>query len=226
MFTRYGNINIPKNYSGNRFRREEVYETETKAHRPSQSTYSTGGTKTTISPAFQEEIAKKREQYSTDDKYAQTSDSLVFPLTPYTRPTTDTDNTVQAVVGDDIHVKINGESDVTEVDITPEYKTTIEDTLTYDDFTEDDATIDKTTVDATVGDGVRSEISEVKEASLLTDKLSVSKLIKEIMDSGIGKIFSKSNREDLLIVALILLVSLNGEGNSDIILFLAILLLF
>ena len=48
MFTRYKGIEIPQNYSGNRFRNEAPV-TETKTHKPSVSS----STKTSISPSFE-----------------------------------------------------------------------------------------------------------------------------------------------------------------------------
>ena len=61
MFTRYKGINIPENYSGNRFK--APIETETKTHKPTQSGVY-GGTKTSISPIF--ESAIKERTYSND----------------------------------------------------------------------------------------------------------------------------------------------------------------
>ena len=52
MFTRYKGISIPENYSGSRFK--AAPETETKLHKPSTPIYS--GTKTSISPTFEEAI--------------------------------------------------------------------------------------------------------------------------------------------------------------------------
>ena len=48
MFTRYKGIEIPQNYSGNRFRNEAPI-TETKTHKPSVSS----SAKTSISPSFE-----------------------------------------------------------------------------------------------------------------------------------------------------------------------------
>ena len=50
MFTKYNSVNIPKNYSGNRFR-QDIDDTEMKTHRPSSSTAAV--TKTSVSPNFQ-----------------------------------------------------------------------------------------------------------------------------------------------------------------------------
>ena len=59
MYSRY---NIPKNYSGNRFK-EQFIETETKMHKPSPSYMST---RTSVSPTFQNAL---NEQY--DNKTSQ-----------------------------------------------------------------------------------------------------------------------------------------------------------
>lgn len=55
MFTKYKGINIPENYSGNRFK--TPLETETKMHKP-VSTYT--GTRTSISPTFEEAMRQSR----------------------------------------------------------------------------------------------------------------------------------------------------------------------
>ena len=56
MFTKYKGINIPENYSGSRFKAPP--ETETKTHTPSSlGVYS--GTKTSISPAFEDALREK-----------------------------------------------------------------------------------------------------------------------------------------------------------------------
>ncbi|MBO5338871.1 MAG: hypothetical protein J6A96_04140 [Clostridia bacterium] len=59
MFTRYKGINIPENYSGNRFK--APLETETKLHKPTP-TYT--GTKTSLSPTFEEVIRQKNNELS------------------------------------------------------------------------------------------------------------------------------------------------------------------
>ena len=58
MFTKYNNVNIPKNYSGNRFR-QNGEDTEMKTHRPiSSSTVPTTSTKTSVSPYFQAQLTE------------------------------------------------------------------------------------------------------------------------------------------------------------------------
>ncbi len=50
MFTRYSGIEVPKNYSGNRFRRKSIEETDTKIHKSQpQDTV-----KSSISPSFEQ----------------------------------------------------------------------------------------------------------------------------------------------------------------------------
>ena len=56
MFTRYKGISIPENYSGNRFK--APIETETKTHKPSPNAVY-GGTKTSISPAFEDALRER-----------------------------------------------------------------------------------------------------------------------------------------------------------------------
>lgn len=49
MFTRYSGIEIPQNYSGNRFQRNEYVETDMKIH----SSNIGGATKSSVSPSFE-----------------------------------------------------------------------------------------------------------------------------------------------------------------------------
>ncbi len=73
MFTRYKGIEIPQNYSGNRFKSEVPPPiTETKTHKP--TSYSP--TKTSISPLFENALKTadavsdfKKESYETDEEF-------------------------------------------------------------------------------------------------------------------------------------------------------------
>lgn len=49
MFSKYSETRVPPNYSGSRFKKADPYETETKAHRPSE--YS--AVKSSVSPTFE-----------------------------------------------------------------------------------------------------------------------------------------------------------------------------
>lgn len=53
MFSKYSNVEVPKNYSGNRFKHNYELQTETKTH--VASTYS--ATKSSVSPAYQEQAS-------------------------------------------------------------------------------------------------------------------------------------------------------------------------
>ena len=54
MFTKYNGLEIPKNYSGNRFK--ALSETEMKTHKVTHSEILQGATKSSVSPKFQEVI--------------------------------------------------------------------------------------------------------------------------------------------------------------------------
>ena len=59
MFTRYKSVEIPPNYSGNRFK-SEAPETETKMHKPS----ALSSTKTSISPTFESALKSGMLNYT------------------------------------------------------------------------------------------------------------------------------------------------------------------
>lgn len=191
MFTKYG-IDIPQNYSGNRFRRVNIYETETKTHR-GPNAFGGSSVRTTVSPTFKEDLDKRMLMDTANDNITLTDDEelstqgLVFPVTPYTRPTSDNTDTI-----------IDATTDST-TEFTTEEKVTITEEVTTkkDEITDTDA-----------------------------GKTTFSSLLNEFKKSGIANILSKGKRDDLLIIALILLLASNGESNTDVILFLALLLLF
>ena len=62
MFTKYNNINIPQNYSGNRFK-HDITNTEMKTHRPT----TTSAVKTSVSPYFQESVNNAIESLPSSD---------------------------------------------------------------------------------------------------------------------------------------------------------------
>ena len=55
MFTKYNNISVPKNYSGNRFRQVSE-DTETKMHRATVANVKPNEAKTSVSPYFQAQL--------------------------------------------------------------------------------------------------------------------------------------------------------------------------
>ena len=59
MFTKYSKgVNIPQNYSGDRFRKE-IEETKTTVHRAQDTISSISTVRTSVSPSFQDAIEKK-----------------------------------------------------------------------------------------------------------------------------------------------------------------------
>lgn len=63
MFSKYSNVEVPKNYSGNRFRNTREIQTETKTH--SASTYS--ATKSSVSPIYQEQASYIEDVQEVED---------------------------------------------------------------------------------------------------------------------------------------------------------------
>ncbi len=57
MFSKYSNVEVPRNYSGNRFRQGQELKTETKTH--PATNYS--ATKSSVSPAYHEQVASIEE---------------------------------------------------------------------------------------------------------------------------------------------------------------------
>ena len=77
MFTKYNNVNIPQNYSGNRFR-QSPEDTEMKTHRATANTSAlVGSTKTSVSPYFQAQLNDDNIipiEYSSDDTNEEAND--------------------------------------------------------------------------------------------------------------------------------------------------------
>ena len=61
MYTRYSGIDVPQNYSGNRFRKKAVEDTETKVH----TSVTQGAVKSSVSPSFEKQF--KSQQLLEDD---------------------------------------------------------------------------------------------------------------------------------------------------------------
>ena len=71
MFTRYKGIDVPQNYSGNRFKSEIIPPiTETKTHKPTNFT----PTKTSISPAFESALRTSQNMYQEEKIFDSVSD--------------------------------------------------------------------------------------------------------------------------------------------------------
>lgn len=68
MFTRYSGVDVPQNYSGNRFRKKTIEDTETKVH---SSTL--GATKSSISPSFEKQL---NQQFDEESDFQDTENSI------------------------------------------------------------------------------------------------------------------------------------------------------
>ena len=79
MFTKYNNVNIPKNYSGNRFK-QAGEDTEMKTHRAPVSNNVTGGVKTSVSPFFQTQI-NSDTVLSSENDYNENGEDNINDLT-------------------------------------------------------------------------------------------------------------------------------------------------
>lgn len=72
MFTRYSNIDIPQNYSGSRFNKQVIEDTETKIH----STPIQGATKSSVSPTFEYNKAIIAEEEKIDEVSVPVEDDI------------------------------------------------------------------------------------------------------------------------------------------------------
>ena len=72
MFTRYSDIEIPQNYSGNRFSRQGIEDTTTKIHAPTIQ----GASKSSVSPSFEMNRFSGGYQDSVDNDDSEINDNL------------------------------------------------------------------------------------------------------------------------------------------------------
>ena len=171
MFTRYKGISIPENYSGSRFK--AAPETETKLHKPSTPIYS--GTKTSISPTFEEAIRQsKAVQYETVVENLE-NDNIISDSEEHFIENSETK---------EVNLESSNDDEASEL------------TDTYKEST--------TNQESTSGDGVLGEFSKL-----------------------FGKLSSGLKSENLLILAVILLIfSENTSDDNALILPLLALLLY
>ena len=168
MFTRYNGVEIPKNYSGSRFR-QQVENTETKMHRPKEAP-PLQNVRKSVSPTFQEVIDNAIKDV--EQSQAKNSESNGFLLAQETEATANSD--------------------------TPPSKT--------------------------VESGVNDNVPSVKSLNGITDS---EKNEHSPIEGGIRKLLDGIAKDDLLLIALILMLAEGGEGDSlDLITMLALLLLF
>ena len=78
MFTKYNGINLPKNYSGTKFK-QPLEDTQMKTHRAkTDNSMSRGVIRTSVSPSFQGALDKVVETADTVDYTAQNDDDASF----------------------------------------------------------------------------------------------------------------------------------------------------
>lgn len=206
MFTRYSDIEVPKNYSGNRFGRNRVEDTTTKKHvMQPQSTASS----ITLSPSFEEKIAPADKLKSdtspeistkgADGKYIENEETV-------------TDG-AEADAGEHKSITRSG------------------DRRSFFRGARDLVENAEEAKNASEGD---DEVSKAENAQHVSPILAENEEKKHALNgnfanSGLSKIaemLEKSSPEDLLLVMLIiLLVSDTENKNDDIALTLALLLL-
>lgn len=75
MFTKYTGVNIPQNYSGNRFH-SPLEDTKTTVHKATDSPPVFSKVRTSVSPSFQEVIDKTVIENNTDENYIQADNTL------------------------------------------------------------------------------------------------------------------------------------------------------
>lgn len=206
MFTRYSDIEVPKNYSGNRFGRNRVEDTTTKKHvMQPQSTASS----ITLSPSFEEKI-------SPADK-----------LKSDTSPEISTNGADGKYIENEETVTDGAEADAGErksITKSGDRKSVFRGARDPGENADEDK-------NASEGDDEVPKAENAQHVSpVLTEKEEKKHALNgNFANSGLSKIaemLEKSSPEDLLLVMLIiLLVSDTENKNDDIALTLALLLL-
>ena len=213
MFTRYSDIEVPKNYSGNRFGRSRIDNTTTKTHtmQPQGAASSI-----TLSPSFEEKISSPKEAKSdtpseiitenVSDKYIDSKPDKQYYATG---KEVNSDNTA------------NNEGDNDE-NILNESKGTDH------SFAERENTFAGAVDDRADNDIKSGKADNVSQ--ILSDKAD-ERHKKSLASSNsrfskIAELLEKTSSEDLLLVMLIILLASDTENkNDDIALTLALLLL-
>lgn len=213
MFTRYSDIEVPKNYGGNRFGRNRIEDTTTKTHtmQPQGAASSI-----TLSPSFEEKISSVKETKSDTPSVIITENaSNKYIERDYNKQ----EDTVSKDI--DINNNANNEGD-NEKSIFNENKET--------DFSYEERA---NTFSDGPDDGANEEIKIKKSdnvSQILPNKSDEKrKRSSAPLNSGLSRIadlLEKSSPEDLLLVMLIILLASDTENkNDDIALTLALLLL-
>lgn len=208
MFTRYSDIEVPKNYSGNRFGRNRVEDTTTKKHvMQPQSTASS----ITLSPSFEEKIAPADKLKSDTSPEISTNSADGKYI----------ENENEETVTDGVEADGKERKSITRSGDRKSFFRGARDLV-------ENAEEDK---NASEGD---DEVSKAENAQHVSPILAENEEKKHALNgnfanSGLSKIaemLEKSSPEDLLLVMLIiLLVSDTENKNDDIALTLALLLL-
>ncbi len=192
MFTRYKGISIPENYSGNRFKTPP--ETSTKTHKP---TASYTGTKTSISPAFNQAIIEKQRQFDNRiDEYE--SQDLVLGQDSYK------DNEKASEIDTNFDKIPDNVYDISRKELENSY--------------ENDSYQAENNYDDNVGQSKNDYLENDKTSDTNQNTTSQARTdgkggILEEISSLFSKLTSNIKSDDLLIVAVIIL--LLNENNDD-----------
>ena len=74
MFSRYTSYNIPPNYSGNRFQKNNIYETTTKTHTADDF----GAINSSVSPTFEESLSSASSFISQENLREENEDIVEY----------------------------------------------------------------------------------------------------------------------------------------------------
>ncbi len=74
MFTRYTGVDIPQNYSGNRFRKDLYEDTEMKVH----SSSTEGAVKSSVSPSFEQRLNYQSNVMKKDETIENATENDIF----------------------------------------------------------------------------------------------------------------------------------------------------
>ncbi len=201
MFTKYNGINLPKNYSGTKFK-QPAEDTKMKTHRAQDEKPITKGViRTSVSPSFQSALDKTMQEANAacDVSYSLSED----------KGTSFTDEGLSLSVSDDNNSFLT-EGDENASNMAEEYDST-NDLSNIPKEKDDEAGV------CMLGDTEKNTCKEKNDYFPLS-------LLKE---SGLGRLIEGVNKDDLLLIALIVLFAReNLDTSLDAIVILALLLLY
>ena len=188
MFTKYNDINLPKNYSGTKFK-QNIEDTKMKTHRAQDEMLITKGVvRTSVSPSFQSALDKTMQEANTVSHSPSEENSLI-------------DENTSAFSNEEAGSTVNDSSN---------------------------PLIASHSSNDCCDESTESPSNEEKFARKNTcDEKNTCSSINLLKDSGLSRLIEGINKDDILLIALIILFAQEHLDNSlDAIVILALLLLY